>query len=210
MDSLLAAAAPLMVSAFTLWGAPVTRLEIVAFVLSVAMVACNIRVIPWGWPLAIVSSLLYYLLFWKYGLYGDAVLQLFFVVVAFWGWWQWLRGRRGDGSPLRVHSMSWAGRARVALCVAAGWPLLGLYLDRYTDSTVPYWDAFPTVASIAGQFLLGRKLVENWPTWIIVNTVCVALFAYKALWLTVLLYLLFIAMAAVGWRAWRRLAAEAS
>ena len=67
----------------------------------------------------------------------------------------------------------------------------------------------PTAASVLGQWLLGRKYVENWPTWIVVNVVSVALFAYKGLWLTVVLYGVFIAMSFAGWRAWRRLAAVA-
>jgi len=71
---------------------------------------------------------------------------------------------------------------------------------------VPYFDALPTVASIAGQILLGRKFVENWPVWVGVNVVSVALFATKGRWLTVLLYALFTLLALVGWRAWRRLA----
>jgi len=71
---------------------------------------------------------------------------------------------------------------------------------------VPYFDALPTVASVTGQILLGRKFVENWPVWVGVNVVSVALFASKGLWLTVLLYALFTVLSFVGWRAWRRLA----
>jgi len=67
---------------------------------------------------------------------------------------------------------------------------------------VPWWDAFPTAVSVVGQWLLGRKYVENWPVWIAVDVVGAALFAYKGLWLTTLLYVVFVAMAAVGWRSW--------
>lgn len=200
---------PLFAAAFTAWGNPVSWLEIVAFVLAVAMVVCNIRVNPTAWPLAIVSSLLYFLLFWDSRLYGEAGLQIFFALVALWGWWQWLRGTLSDGSKLRVRALSSRGVALVAAATLLAWPLLGLFLDRATDSDVPYWDAFPTTASIAGQWLLGRKYIENWPTWIVVNVVSVGLFAWKGLWLTVLLYALFTAMAFAGWRAWRRLAAPA-
>ena len=84
--------------AFALWGSPVTWLECVAAVLALAMVGCNMREIHWGWPLAIVSSLLYVGVFAQAKIYGDASLQVFFAVVAFWGWLQWLRGHRADGS----------------------------------------------------------------------------------------------------------------
>ena len=85
-------------AAFTLWGSPVTWLEIVAFGLALAMVGCNIREIHWGWPLAMASSLLYFALFWRSRLYGEAALQVFFAGVAGWGWYQWLRGHGGDST----------------------------------------------------------------------------------------------------------------
>ena len=207
MTSLLQGLQPLFASAFTLWGSPVTWLEIVACVLAVAMVVCNMRVNPLGWPLAIVSSLLYFALFWNSRLYGDASLQILFVVVAGWGWWQWLHGTTSDGRALRVRALGTQGRLIAMAAVLAGWPAIGWFLRRFTDTDVPWWDAFPTVASIVGQWLLGRKYVENWPTWVIVNVVSVALFAYKGLWLTVGLYAVFVAMSFAGWRAWRRLAA---
>jgi len=206
LDALLQAARPLLAPAFTAWGSPVTALEIVAFVLALAMVAANMRVNPVAWPLAIASSLLYALLFADSRLYGEASLQLFFVVIAFWGWWQWLRGTIDGGAPLLVRHLSARQRWVTAAATLTAWPLLGLLLQHGTDSDVPYFDALPTVASIAGQILLGRKFVENWPVWVGVNVVSVALFATKGLWLTVLLYALFTLLALVGWRAWRRLA----
>ncbi len=209
MEPLLQACAPLLAAAFTLWGSPVTWLEIVACVLSIWMVLCNLRVNPLGWPLAILSSVLYALLFASYKLYGEASLQLFFVAIAGWGWWQWLRGRQADGKPLVVHRMSWAQRKRVALATLAAWPLLALLLDHFTDSDVPWLDALPTVASVTGQVLLGRKLLENWPLWIGVNLVSMVLFAWKALWLTVILYAIFAALAWLGWRAWQQLEGRA-
>ena len=81
MESLLQALQPLLAPAFSLWDSPVTWAEIVAFVLSLAMVACNIRVNPIAWPLAIAASLLYCLLFWQHRLYGEAGLQIFFVLI---------------------------------------------------------------------------------------------------------------------------------
>ena len=202
LPALLEAARPLMAAAFTLWGIPVTWLELVAVVLSLAMVAANMRVNPVGWPLAIASSLLYALLFADSKLYGEATLQLFFVAVAAWGWWQWLRGRGDDGQALRVHRLSAPGRAVLLAGIAVGWPLIGAVLDRGTDSDVPYLDALATVASVAGQVLLGRKVLENWLVWLAVNVFSIGLFASKTLWLTALLYAVFAVLSWAGWRAW--------
>jgi nicotinamide mononucleotide transporter len=199
----------LFAEAFTLWGAPVTRLELIAFALALAMVGCNIRVNPWGWPLAMLSSLLYFGLFWRSLLYGEASLQIFFILIAAWGWWQWLYGKAADGTTLRVRRLSTRGRWMALIALAVAWPATGAFLAGATDTDVPWWDAFPTAASVIGQWLLARKYVENWPTWIVVNVVSVALFAYKGLWLTAGLYAIFIGLSAIGWRAWNRLAADA-
>jgi len=207
LNALVAAAAPLFAAAFVVGDAPVTWLEIVAFALSVAMVVFNIRVNALGWPLAIVSSLLYFLLFWNSRLYGDASLQVFFALIAGWGWWQWLRGTEADGSALRVRTLGASARINVLVAIAIAWPATALFLRRFTDTDVPWWDAFPTAASVVGQWLLGRKYVENWPVWIAVDVVGAALFAYKGLWLTMFLYVVFVVMAAVGWHSWRRRAA---
>ena len=193
---------PLLAAAFTLLGSPVTWLEIGAFVLSLWMVLANMRVQLIAWPLAIVSSLAYLLLFAHSKLYGEAGLQVLFVVVAGWGWWQWRYGRQADGAALKVRYLSTRARWLLAAATLAAWPLLGLLLQRVTDTDVPFWDALPTAGSVAGQWLLGRQYVENWPVWVAVNAVSIALFAYKGLWLTVVLYALFLLLALVGWRAW--------
>jgi nicotinamide mononucleotide transporter len=194
----------LFAPAFTVWGSATTWLEIVAVVIALAMVGCNIREIHWGWPLAIVSSLMYFALFWRSKLYGDASLQIFFAVVALWGWYQWLRGHRADGSALRVTRLTRRGLVLTVAACALLWPATGLFLKTFTDTDVPWWDAFPTATSLVGQFLLGRKFIENWGVWIVVNIVSVGLFAYKGLWLTVGLYSVFIALSWVGWKEWKR------
>jgi len=193
---------PLLAAAFTVLGSPVTWVEIVAFVLSIWMVVCNMRVHILAWPLAIAASLAYGLLFAHSRLYGEAGLQAFFVVIAAWGWWQWRYGKQRDGAVLEVRYLDPRARWRLGATTLAAWPLLGLLLQRVTDTDVPYWDALPTAGSVAGQWLLGRQYVENWPVWVAVNGVSIALFVYKGLWLTVLLYALFALLALAGWRAW--------
>ena len=205
LDTLLNAARPWLAPAFTVWGVAVTTLELVAALLGLAMVWCNLRVNPMGWPLAIASSMLYALLFADSRLYGEAGLQLFFIAVAGWGWWQWLRGRGDDGQALRVRTMRPSQRWWALGLTLAAWPVLALLLARGTDSDVPWLDALPTVASVTGQWLLARKLVETWPVWLAVNVFSVGLFVYKALWLTALLYAVFALLSVLGWRAWRRM-----
>lgn len=196
---------PFLAPWFSVRGLPVSQLEGAAFVLSVLMVVFNLRVNPLGWPLAIISSVLYGLLFMRSRLYGEAALQGVFIGVAVWGWCLWLRGGPSKlGEP--VASMGASARWRSLLAVLLAWPALGYLLHRVTDSDVPYADALPTAGSLLGQWLLARKRVENWPCWLLVNLVSMGLFAYKQLWLTVWLYGLFALLSVWGWRMWSQLA----
>jgi nicotinamide mononucleotide transporter len=210
LAGVLQAAHPLLAPAFIAWGSPFTWLEILACLLAVAMVLANLRVHPVGWPLAILSSALYALLFADSKLYGEASLQFVFIALAGWGWWQWLRGHGPGGEPLRVHRLSLRGRWTALGLTLLGWPVVGALLQVWTDSDVPYLDALPTVGSLTGQALLGRKLIENWPVWLAVNVLSLGLFALKGLWLTVLLYGIFAVLSLAGWQAWRRSATAAA
>ncbi len=84
------------------------------------------------------------------------------------------------------------------------WLAVATLLLRYSDSDVPVADGFATGGSVIGQILLGRKFIENWLVWVVVNLFSIGLFAYKALWLTALLYVVFAALAVAGWQRWRR------
>jgi nicotinamide mononucleotide transporter len=189
--------------AFTLLGSPASWAELIGAMLGIAMVVCNIYQIHWGWPLAFASSALYFLVFWGSKLFGDASLQIFFAAMSLWGWAQWLRGARGDGQVLRIQSLSRQVTIYLIAACALLWLATGLFLLKFTSTDVPWWDAFPTALSIVATVLLGRKYIENWPMWIAVNIVGIALFAYKGLWLTVGLYVVFAVMALLGWQAWR-------
>jgi nicotinamide mononucleotide transporter len=204
--ALAGVASTLLLPAFTAWGSPVTWLELLATVLTLGMVWANWRVHVVAWPLAIASSLLYALLFANSRLYGEAGLQGVFVAIALWGWWCWWRPfvdpQANPAGALGVRRMAPRQRIWALLLTAVAWPLLALLLARTTDSDVPYLDALPTVASITGQVLLGRKWLENWPVWVAVNIFSVGLFAYKGLWLTAMLYAVLTALALWGWRVW--------
>lgn len=197
-------------TAFTLFGAGVTWLEVIAFALALGCVVFNVLEIHWAWPLAIAASVLYGWLFFASRLYGDVAVQSFFVVSSLWGWYQWLFGRRagagGEQAPLRIARLGRRRVVAVGLLWLAAWPALGLLLARFTDTDVPYFNALPTVGSFIGQILLALKFVETWPVWLVVNAVSVVLYASKSLWLTALLYVIFAALAIAGWRRWRRMA----
>lgn len=192
-------------TAFTLFGTPVTWLEVLAFGLALANIACNVYEIHWGWPLTVVASGLYAWLFFSSKLYGEAGVNVFFAITAMWGWSQWLKGKYDDGeTPLVIRRLTWRGICYVALAWAVLWVGCAALLHAVSDSDVVWADGFVTAGSIVGTFLLGRKFIANWPVWILVNAASVALFFYKDLPLTVVLYTLFFCLAIWGWLGWHR------
>ncbi len=183
--------------------------ELAGFVLSLAMVYCNIKEIHWGWPLAILSSVLYGLVFWNSQLYGEASLQVMFILTALWGWHQWRKGTQSVNpdvqtvSPLKISQLNSIELKQAAAATLLAWPVMAYFLNRYTDSDVAIWDALVTTLSLLGQYLLAKKKIENWWVWLVVNIITVGLMLVKSLWLTALLYVLFAILSYIGLKAWR-------
>ena len=191
--------------AFTLLGAPVTWLEVLAFVLALANIGCNVFEIHWGWPLTVIASGLYAWLFSASKLYGEASVNVFFAMTAVWGWSQWLKGQYDDGeAPLVIRRLTRRGIGHATAAWAVAWLVCAGLLHSITDSDVVWADGFVTAGSIVGTFLLGRKYIANWPVWLLVNASSIALFAYKGLTLTVVLYAIFFGLSIWGWVGWHR------
>jgi nicotinamide mononucleotide transporter len=192
-----------------LLGFNTTPLELSAFVLAALTVYLNIRQNHWAWLFAIVSSATYAVVFYGARLYGDMALQVVFIAVSTWGWYQWLFGGE-QHTPLMVSWLDRRGWSACLLAWAAGFALLAWFLRSYTNTDVPNIDAFLTAGSLVGQVLVARKKIENWMVWIVVDVLYVGLYVYKSLMLTAILYFVFIIMAVVGLVAWRRSAREAA
>lgn len=189
----------------------INPVELAGFVLSLAMVYCNIKEIHWGWPLAIASSALYGVVFWNTQLYGEASLQIMFILTSVWGWWQWCSAVQAPPdeswvkpAALQISRLLPAQRQKVIFSFLIAWPVLTFFLYRFTDSDVAIWDGLVTALSLLAQYLLAKKKIENWWVWLVVNLITVGLMLVKSLWLTALLYLIFAGLSYVGLKAWQR------
>ncbi|MGV3743011.1 MAG: nicotinamide riboside transporter PnuC [Burkholderiaceae bacterium] len=185
------------------FGFVTTPLELVSFLLALVTVALNILQKHWAWLFSILSSGLYAMVFFGARLYGDMGLQFVFIAVSVWGWYQWLHGGEAH-QVLRVSRLSRAGWITSALGWLAAFGAIALFLKAMTDTDVPYADGFLTAGSLLGQLLLSRKKLENWHVWILVDLLYIGLYVYKGLMLTALLYAVFVVMAAIGLRTWKR------
>ena len=179
------------------------RIELIAFVLGVANVALIVRRSMWNYPFGLAMVTLYAVVFYRTRLYSDALLQLFFFVVNFYGWALWRRAEADEGD-IRVLLLS--GKARVCWIIGAAvltvaW---GYGMHRFTKASYPYWDAAVAIPSVVAQILLSRRVLENWLIWIAVDLLAIPLYAAKQLWLTSGLYAIFLILATWGLVSWWR------
>ena len=180
--------------------------EVTAVAFGLACVVLTIRQNIWAWPTGLVQVLLYIWIFKQTRLYSDMVLHIIYVPMQLYGWYHWLHGR-GRGPELeqipitRMSGMSivcWSTAAAAAIAID------GYVMRRYFDAALPYWDATIAVLSLVAQYLLARKVLENWAIWIAVDVIAIGVYWTKGIKLTAGLYGLFLVLATIGLVAWIR------
>ena len=155
-----------------------------------------------NWPIAILSIAAYTLLFFRYKLYGDAALQVYFLVTSIYGWYYWVKQKEENQQAISSLTISETLKIIAFSIVLSG--ALGVFLDRFTNTDVPYIDGTCTAISLVAQFLLTRKIIQNWVLWVVVDSCYIPLYLYKDLALTAVLYTLYLVLATLGYLNWRR------
>ncbi len=182
---------------------PMKWLEIIAVILAILCVWQTVKENIWCWITGSVSNLLFCYAFFTARLYSDMALQLVYVLLNAYGWYQWLHGgkRQSSLSVTMTTIRTWIVLALVALILTSA---LGQWLSLHTNTDVPYWDATTTVMSLVAQFMLAKKLIENWWIWISVNVMYIGIYYYKMLYLTSGLQIIFIALSIMGYLEWKK------
>jgi len=178
-------------------------IEWIAAIAGAVSVYLSAREKIWSWPTAIVNVVLYIFVFYESGLYSDMGLQVVYLVLSIYGWYEWLHGGV-NRSVLRVSRAN----SRVWIVAAAIGVLFWLALSRYTSTlsgvAFPRLDAGLTTLSLVAQWMMTRKILENWILWIIADIVYVPMYMYKHLYVTAGLYTVFLVLAVMGLVEWRR------
>lgn len=196
-----AGSAGLVALSATGW-APFGVVETLGFVSGAWCVWLTVLASIWNWPLGIANSALFLVVFLRVRLFADSGLQVVYIVLGFLGWYWWLHG--GElRSRLRVRHSGVLEAALVGLAVAAATAGMTVYL-RSIDDSAPFLDALTTSLSLGAQYLLTRKFLENWYLWITADAVYIGLYAWRGLYLTSALYVIFATMCVMGLREWRR------
>jgi nicotinamide mononucleotide transporter len=181
------------------WSAP----ELVAVMLALAYLVLAARQNIWCWPCAFVSTAIYFGLFLDRQLYQQSLLQIFYLVMAVYGFWHWRHGARGRRElpvstwPRRRHLQ--AAAAVAVLTVVTGW-----LEARYTDAPLPYLDAFTAWGSVVTTWMVARKVLENWLYWLVVDSVLVYVYFVSSLPATALLFVVYLGIVIAGYFSWRR------
>jgi nicotinamide mononucleotide transporter len=183
--------------------------ELLAAAVGAFSVWLSVRQNIWSWPTAIVNVVLYAIVFYQTKLYADMGLQVVYAVLSLYGWYEWLYGGEGR-TELRVTRTGRRLGTLLTLIAAAGSAALGVLLHRTTDAALPFMDSFLSSTSLVAQWMMTRKLLENWLVWIGVDVLYVGMFVFKGLYLTAGLYAVFLALAVNGYLDWRRSMADAA
>ncbi len=192
-----------MVIAGAMWALNLSSsLEAVSFVTGALCVWMVVRENVWNFPLGLINVATFSVVFFRAGLYADAGLQVVYFIMNAIGWAMWLYGGQNRG-PLVIQR---SGKPElvvvgctIVLMTFGLWSLL-----HQVGGAVSFWDSLTTSISLAAQWLLNRKHLENWVAWIIVDAIYVPLYLAKDLYLTALLYAVFLVMAIIGLQEWRR------
>lgn len=156
----------------------------------------------WNWPISMVSVICYIWIFYENKLYGDTILQFYFLGTAIYGWYYWQKNEASDDKPIRSLRPIEVGIAAGTIIIVG--LLFGYLLSKNTDTDVPYIDGLCTAMSLTAQFLMTRKILQNWIFWVIVDLLYIPLYFHKNLALTALLYLLFAIIAFKGYCDWKK------
>lgn len=157
----------------------------------------------WCWPTGIINVIYFFILFVNARLYGQAFLQVFFLVLNIYGWYEWLHGGEKKGKLL-ISRLEPKEYVLYLVLVVVFTLAAGFGLHYFAHQEVSYLDAAITGLSFIAQYLLAKKKLENWLGWIAVNILSVLLFSYKSLYKTAILYLVLLMLASKGYLLWKK------
>ena len=178
--------------------------ELLGTAFSIAYLYFSIKQNILLWPLGIISAIFYLVVFYQSKFYADMALNGYYLVISIYGWIIWRRAREKMGMKMPITRLKL--KLGLVLIIVTGilYFVIGKILYLYTDSPIPYWDAFTTSASIVATWMLAKKILEHWIIWVIVDLVSLGLYIYRGLYPTTFLFAVYTTMAVIGFIQWRK------
>lgn len=176
--------------------------EVVAVLLAITYLVLAIRQNSWCWVAAAISTLIYLFIMFEAQLYMESVLQLFYLAMAAYGWRQW-RSLDGQREVLQVNTWPLRYHVFAITTVLTLVFVSGHLLTKYSNAALPHLDSLTTWGAIVATYMVARKILENWVYWFVIDTVSVGLFVNRGLFLTAMLFVVYLVLIVVGYRSWR-------
>lgn len=176
-------------------------LEIFAVIISIIGVTLTVKRNMWCWLFNFVAFVLYAYLFYEFKLYGETILQFFFMTVNLYGFYYWFKGKQQD-QQITILAISTQRVLLQLILAAVGGLVFGLGLKYFTDAALPMLDSQLAAFSLLATYWTSRKHIATWILWVFVDIIYVGMFIYKDLILTAGLYAAFVGLAAFGWWQW--------
>ena len=177
--------------------------EVLGVVFSVLYLFLSIRQNILLWPTGMISAVLYMVVFFQSKFYADMGLNGYYFLISIYGWMVWKKG--GNGGKERPVSRIEKKTALLLLAITSlAFLGIALLLKNYTDSPIPYGDALTTAMSFTATWMLARKILEHWIVWIVVDLISMALYLYRGLYPTMILFAIYTSMAVIGYVQWKK------
>lgn len=177
--------------------------EQVSIVTGIIYIILSVRQNALCWPFGIVSVGIWMVIVFNGKLYADAFLQLVYVVLGFYGWFQWLKGGQ-DSTPLPVRKTPHNLSIKLIVIGLAATLICGFISKKYLHAAYPWWDSITTVMSLIAQYLLAKKYLENWVLWIIADIIYIFIYYLKGWAGYSVLMTVYTIMAMLGYIQWRK------
>jgi len=178
-------------------------LELVAVVFAVAYLLLAVKENILCWSAALISTFIFLFIFWKVKLYMESGLQLYYIGMAIFGWYQWTRAGPNEGTLL-VSTWSLKYHAIAILTIALATFVSGYVLHNGSDARLPFLDSFTTWASVITTYMVAKKILENWIYWLVIDSVSIYLYLDRELYFTSLLFAIYIVIIFFGWFSWQK------
>ncbi len=182
-----------------------TSWEMVAVLLSVTYLLLAIKQSLWCWVAAFISTLIYIVLFFDASLLMDSALNLFYLVMAIYGWYSWKYGNGiNKNEELKITTYGLAKNLKIIGILIIVSLILGYIMANYTRADFAYLDTFTTVFAVFSTYTLTKKVLENWLYWIVIDSVSIYIYINKGFYLTAVLFAFYTVLAFIAYNNWKK------
>ena len=178
-------------------------LEITAVIFAILYLILAVKQNILCWMAGIISSVLYFFIMQKAGLYMEAYLQVFYVVMGIYGWSQWSASNASNPSFIVNTWTKYQHMIAISIILALSL-LSGSLLERYTDAALPFLDALVSWGAVVATYMVAKKLLENWIYWFVIDATSIFLFIERGLWLSAVFFATYLVIIFFGYQSWNK------